>query len=179
MGEINLTALNRGYCSDRSQTPIAKDLSGTSVVGQQTFIDVSEGSLWRSPKPTVSSATNPTNCTFSIIEGMLMVTGTSQGAASIDYTLSGGGDYNQATLTLDITPDLGLSVVTLTDVTATGFDEVLEVGDQLSYSTSTTIEAAVVSVNVFGRVVVTGTYTEGDSFNYSINGGSTQVYTFG
>lgn len=178
---FTLTPLNVGWCSDPAQTPIAADVSASPEVGVLTPVDVVADALYlqTGPTPTVLSTANLVNCTASITSGALSVTGTTTGAGSLDYTLSGGGDFGTAVLTLDVLPDSGLTTVTLTDVTATGFDESLSVSDQIQYSNTSAIEGAAVAVNGFGRVTVTGTYTPGDSFTYRINGGVLQTYTFG
>lgn len=181
MPTIDLTKLNAGYCSDPAQTPIAAAVSSSPEVGVLTPVDVVADALYlqAGPTPTVVSTGNLVNCTADITGGALSVTGTTIGAGSLEYTLSGGGGFATAVLTLDVLPDSGLTAITLTDVTATGFDEALSVSDQIQYSNTSAIEGAAVAVNGFGRVTVNGTYAPGDSFTYRINGGPLQTYTFG
>ena len=180
MPKIRLTRLNTGYATDPDQNIIAYPVTSEVTALEQTLVDVISGSRYRSSlTPVVSSFDSLSNCTASIVDGELNVTGTSIGAGSLGFTLDDGdGGQSTETLTLNVVASDGTSDITLTDVTATGFDDVLVVNDIITYSTSTTVEGSVVQVNALGRVQITGTYTSGDSFTYQINSGTPQTYTF-
>lgn len=181
MPSIKLTKLNTGYATDPNQPIVSTPVSAQVEALAQTQVDVTEGAKWRSGlTPTVTGYSSTTNCIASVVNGELLVTGSSVGAGSLTFTLNDGDSgVSSNTLTLDIIPSSGTASVTLTDVTATGFDDVLSVSDEITYSTSTTITGAIVTVSPLGRVTIVGTYQVGDSFTYQINGGSLQTYTFG
>ena len=108
------------------------------------------------------------------------MTGTSVGAASFDYTaLDGNGNSDTSTVFITVDSGLGTITVELTDVTSTSFDETLTIGDEITYSSTTTVEGSAISVDPLGNVTLTGTYSVGDTFTYQINSGAVQIYTLG
>ena len=178
--EITLTALNSGYATNPDQGVIAYPVSIQLPALEQTLVDVVEHAVFRTQSsPFVASYDNASNCLVSIILGGMYVTGSTVGGATVDFTLEDNeGNQSIATLTLGVVASDGVAEVTLTDVTSTGFDDVLIIGDTIAYTTTTAISEALVLVNQEGRVQVTGTYTSGDSFTYQINSGTPQTYTF-
>ena len=180
---IQLTKMNVGYCSDPNQSIIAAQVNAEIEVNVSTDIDVSEGALYRQGlTPSVTAILDlPPSTVAEIIPDttFVTVTRTILGVAGLVFTLSDGdGGEDSHTLSLTAVPPLSTETITITDVTATGFDEALVIGDVIMYSTTTNIESSAVQVSELGRVQITGTYTPGDSFTYQINSDPLQTYTF-
>lgn len=178
---IQLSRLNRGhYSTDPGQAPIAEDDTVNVDSGQQTNVDVFDNDFYLlDAGASVSGVSSEVNCTVSVPPsgGILGVTGLSAGVGSFQYTvLDGNGNSDTADVNLSISGEVVTDSVILDDVTSTDFDESLSVSDTITYAT-TTSSGHGVSVDTLGHITISGGFTSGDVFTYSINTGPTQVYT--
>ena len=69
-------------------------------------------------------------------------------------------------------------LVTITNVASTSFDDPLSIGDVIRWG-GTTSAGATIAIDEFANVTLTGTYSAGDTFEYSVNSGPLQTYTMG
>lgn len=176
MATLQLHRLITSYSTNPSQPPIPVNDTVGVLEGIATPVDVtSNDNCLLGRTKTVISVNSPVNCTASVSDGIVTVTGASVGVGGFNYVVSDGSTSASGSVTLNISS--GLESVVVTDATLTDFGNEVSNGDTVFYTELTT-NGATVSIDALGQVTVIGTYTIGDTFTYRVNSGANQTFTF-
>ena len=175
---------NGGYCTNPVQPIIASPVATTATEGVLKVIDpITPAIFLANTTATVTALSSLVNCSASITGSGATISVTPTTASlptSLTFELTdGNANTDTETLSLTVSAGAGMASVTILDDLLTDFTAFsVVVDDVIAYDTVTTL-GNTVEVDTYGHIATyPAARVPGESFDFTINGGATQTYTW-